>query len=558
MSGDFPTFEGKTDMIFRILIFILLCFPGILSARILMSPYLQAVSQNSVFVLIECDSREPALVVFGSGAELQDSAITTLISETTGKPATYIHKVHVEGLAPATKYYYQVFQGGTSSQIYNFYTAVEPGTPFRMVWMADSRTGTDIFSKISRLMKQADPMVALYGGDLCMNGSYEGWKKEFFIREQLDFISTIPFFNTPGNHEGWKPETKAFTHNPDEFSGTQDFYSFDYGDVHVLSLNTEIPMDTGSTQFKFAAKDLAATTRKWKIVMAHEPAYCSGGHRPNPEMKMMTTMLFEPLGVDIVLAGHSHFYQHNLVNGIHHFVPGSAGAPLYKPKKASFTVFQAKTWHYMVMDVSSSKIKVFVYDYQGELLEMSEVEKSKQKSGYNDEIKKCRGYFRWDVKTLTDPLGEKVLSTACVDTTIEDLVSAKRPGGMCLLSAKAARMARRVDEMQLVRVRAWVRRYNIQRDQDYHILVSSGEGTQMVCEIPDPRCEVFTGFPGLADIFKNARDEFSPVITRLNTENQPVEVELIGVPFWDARHWWLRGTAKNGRELHPVISVKIL
>jgi hypothetical protein len=275
-------------------------------------------------------------------------------------------------------------------------------------------------------------------------------------------------------------------------------------------------------------------------------------------MVAMTRNLFEPLGVDIVLAGHSHFYQHNLVNGIHHFVPGSAGAPLYKPKKAPFTVFQAKTWHFMVMDVSKSKIKVFVYDYQGVLLEMSEVEKGKKSTGYFNAGKSCPGVFRWNVKTLTDAIGEQVLFSKVDDTSVKELVTAKRPKGLCLLSFKGGKTPRREDESQMVKVRAFVTGYNIQRDQDYHILISTNDGAKMVCEIPDPDCSLFATNPTLASVFRRAREDFSHVISRLSESSRPVEVEMVGVPFWDARHWWLRGTAKNGRELHPVISVKIL
>jgi predicted phosphodiesterase len=306
------------------------------------------------------------------------SARTLLITETTAVPVTYVHKIRLTGLTPSTRYYYMAHHGISTSDKYSFYTAVQPGTPFRMVWMADCRTGTDIFRKISKLMKMADPMVAIYGGDLCMNGSYKSWKGEFFVKEQLDFISNVPFFNTPGNHEGWKPNTKAFTHNPDGASGTQDYYSFDYGDIHVLSLNTELPLDSSSPQYQFAVKDLASTRQPWKIVMAHEPAWCSGGHSPNKDMVELTKNVLEPDSVDIVIAGHSHFYQHNKVNGIHHFVPGSAGAPLYNPKKADYTIFQVKQHHYLVMDVSLGKIKIFVYNKENELLEMSEIVKSEK------------------------------------------------------------------------------------------------------------------------------------------------------------------------------------
>jgi len=86
-----------------------------------------------------------------------------------------------------------------------------------------------------------------------------------------------------------------------------------------------------SPQYNFIAADLAATTKPWKIVTTHAPAYASGGHGEDEDMIAMTNDIFEPNGVNLVIAGHNHFYQRNYVNGIHHLIIGSAGAPLVEP-----------------------------------------------------------------------------------------------------------------------------------------------------------------------------------------------------------------------------------
>lgn len=359
-------------MIKKMLIFLISFIPVATDARILMGPWLQAITMNSVWVLVECDSKDSALVVFWSEPEKRFSVKSGIIDKTTADPTTFIHKIEISGLFPATRCFYQVSQDGTTTSENSFFTAVEPGMPFRMVWMADNRTGTVVFNDICRLMKRADPMVALYGGDLCSDGSYDAWKREFFTPELLRFNVSVPFFNTPGNHERWKQNTKAFTHNPLSLSGTQDFYSFDYGDLHILSLNTELPLDSGSAQARFAGEDLKSTRKPWKIVMMHEPAYCSGGHGENAGLIALGQSVFEPNGVDFVLAGHSHFYQRNEVNGITYLVMGTAGAPLYQPTQAIYTKFQAKEHHFAILDISSTRIKIFIYNEKNELLEMVE------------------------------------------------------------------------------------------------------------------------------------------------------------------------------------------
>jgi predicted phosphodiesterase len=294
---------------------------------------------------------------------------------TNFRRATYVHKVLLQGLTPATKYCYRATQGKSESKGASFSTSVAKGMPFRMVWMADSRTGTDVFAQISKNMLSENPVVALYGGDLCFSSSYMDWKTEFFITDQLNFISQVPFFNTPGNHEGWEQNTRAFIQNPESGSNMQDYYSFDYGDVHVLCLNTMIPHAPGSAQYEFARKDLEQTRQPWKIVMAHAPAYCSGGHAVDADMVAMTQNIFEPGKVDLVLTGHSHFFQHNLVNGIHHMVIGSAGAPLYDPRKADYTVTQAKDYNFAVIDMTTGKMKMVVYNAEMKVLDMLELAK---------------------------------------------------------------------------------------------------------------------------------------------------------------------------------------
>jgi predicted phosphodiesterase len=235
--------------------------------------------------------------------------------------------------------------------------------------MADCRSGTAVHDSIAKRIADANPVMSLYGGDLCVRSSYSAFKDEYFRANELALIARAPFFNAPGNHEGWSTNTKAFTQAPASSSGTQDFYSFDYGDMHVLVLNTQLDYDERSPQSLFAQSDLSSTKRVWKIVIAHKPAYCAGGHGEDDYGKIMTTKIFEPNHVDMFIAGHSHFYQHNLVNGIHHMIIGSAGAPLHSPSNAWYTVKSVKDYNYAIVDVSPTLFKMVVYNDRGAVLD---------------------------------------------------------------------------------------------------------------------------------------------------------------------------------------------
>lgn len=358
-----------------ILIFLLIAVAVASQARIIMTPYLQSVTTNSIYVMVECDSRDTVWIDFGGTPTYDRYATTSIIVSPIAKVPTFIHKIQLTGLEPNSAYYYQARQGISHSDGSNFHTAVEPGTSFRLLFMADFRTNTSIHDKIAKLAAETYPQVAIYGGDLCVNGEYTSWKREFFRSPELELISRVPFFNATGNHEGNGPNTRAFLQNPESASKSPEYYSFDYGDLHVLVLNTEIDLKPGSPQYEFAKEDLAASSASWKVVVSHDPAYCAGGHGEDYNMVTISKQIFEHNHVDFVLSGHTHFYQHNLVNGIHHLVIGSVGAPLYDPEMASYTLVSLKDYCWAIMDVSPTKLSLNVYNAQNKKLDNLELHK---------------------------------------------------------------------------------------------------------------------------------------------------------------------------------------
>lgn len=376
-------------MKFRIItILLVLGIYGTLHSDIIMQPYLMSVSKNSVFVLIETNNSDTVTVQYGTSPSYGISSKSMSISVT---PAfTYVHKVYVTGLSPATQYFYRAVQGVSVSAGYSFRTAVNAGTPFKFEWYADFRTGIDVHSQISQRMSAHNPLFILNGGDVCEFQTYESWKNEFFIPADLNNMSNIPFYYTPGNHEGWNDLTKAFVINPNSSSGTQDYYSFDYGDYHFLSINNYVDYSVNSPQYNFIQNDLSTTTKPWKIVMCHQPPYCAGGHGNDSAMIRIAENLFVPNNVDVVFSGHSHFYQHNLVSNIRYMVIGCAGAPLYEPDTASFVIKSVKDYCYGVIETTPNSFYLKVYNNLDTLLDSLRI--TKPHIGINNEVTTINDY----------------------------------------------------------------------------------------------------------------------------------------------------------------------
>jgi len=343
-------------------------------------PYLQAVTKNSVYVMVESYSQSPITVQYGQttgyGMTSQTESFGSIINYFSGSVTSYIHKIKLSGLSPDTPYHYRVSQG----QDYSFRTAPSEGTPFRFAWMSDIQaadsTARAIAEQIARQIKTFSPRFSLYGGDLA-NDSYR-FKTDFFLPRQKALIAEVPFFLTWGNHDvsTQVPDVPnftnvaSFTRAPDSASNSQQYYSFDYGNLHVLVLNYNINHSVGSPQYIFAQNDLASTRKKWKIVISHAPAYgyIAGGGHYDPVLREITPLIFEPNGVDMVISGHIHFYQRNYVNGIYHLLIASAGGGLYDPKSPSDpnTQKSVKSYSFGIFDVTPTTLTLKAYNQNGQ------------------------------------------------------------------------------------------------------------------------------------------------------------------------------------------------
>lgn len=340
-----------------------------------MKPYLQAITPNSIIVMAETDSKDPVTVIYGKDAFTNRAMTTFLRIAEDRRGETYVHRVILENLEPNSIFKYYVYHKGDTSEIFSFHSYVTEGIPFRIGVMGDNRSNPEVHSKKSRKLAKFQPHILVYTGDLCYSGTYSDWKKEYFTEDEQKLIATAPFYNALGNHEAQTDLTKVFLQAPSSPSNDEYYYSFDYGDVHFLILNTQADVSSKSEQWKFAEKDLASTNKKWKVVVFHIPAYCAGGHGNNKRMQEFTSQIFEKYGVDLILTGHCHFYQRNKVNGIYHLVIGGGGAPLYEPKEAPYVEKSVKDYHYGIIDVNPEKLIITIYDLRDKIIDQLEIKK---------------------------------------------------------------------------------------------------------------------------------------------------------------------------------------
>lgn len=143
------------------------------------------------------------------------------------------------------------------------------------------------------------------------------------------------FFPSPGNHDVvynavGAPYLKYFT-LPDTSSGNERYYEKMWGPVHLFAINSDPTepdgYDNTSKQAQWLKARLAASTAPWKLIYFHNPPYSScPSHGSTPYMQWS----FQAWGASAVLSGHDHTYERIIINGLHYFVNGAGGAPLYE------------------------------------------------------------------------------------------------------------------------------------------------------------------------------------------------------------------------------------
>ena len=337
-------------------------------------PWLAGVTDSSVYVCLEATDTTPAVVDFGLTTAYGSQASTESTQPTD--LGYSVHNIKLTGLLPNTQYHYRVTQGASVSDDYTFWTAPQAGTSARWGFAADCRSNPAWHNTMAGLIASQQPKMMVYGGDLCVSSIWANWGGEWFVANQNALNATTPFVNATGNHEDWGTLTKAYTQSPSgDGEGGNGYFSFDYGDAHILVLNNEVDYSSGSDQWNFALDDLAAGSSEWKVVAFHQSAYVAGGHGENAGMVAMTTQVFEPNGVDLVLTGHSHFYQHNEVNGIIHMVLGSFGVDTYGPGSAAYTVAAENSRNFGIIETTPKTLTLTTYREDGSVIEVIEITK---------------------------------------------------------------------------------------------------------------------------------------------------------------------------------------
>ena len=194
----------------------------------------------------------------------------------------------------------------------------------RFLVIGDTGTGTDKQNELAKVMlryRQTFPFefVLMLGDNMYGSEKAVDYKQKFenVYRPLLD--QKVKFYAALGNHDDSNQRFYEFF-NMDG----QEYYRFKKGNVSFYSLNSNY-MD--KKQVEWFNDQLAKDTSSWKIAYFHHPPYSSGGaHGSDTKLRQIVEPIFLKHGVNVVFAGHEHFYERiKPQNGIYYFISGSGG-----------------------------------------------------------------------------------------------------------------------------------------------------------------------------------------------------------------------------------------
>jgi len=145
----------------------------------------------------------------------------------------------------------------------------------------------------------------------------------------------------PGNHDYNTSGASAYYSYFGSQAGPagQGYYSYNLGNWHIVSLNSNISMSASSAQVTWLRNDLAANTRSCTLAYWHHPLFTSGAnHSPSTSTRPLYQALYDA-NADVVVWGHNHQYERfapmnpsggaDNARGLRSFVAGMGGADHY-------------------------------------------------------------------------------------------------------------------------------------------------------------------------------------------------------------------------------------
>lgn len=310
-------------------------------------------------------------------------------------------QILIEDLEPSTAYTYEVQVDGSPPPTYDddawqplsFNTAPFE-YPLRFCALGDSGFGHPTTRTLGTAIAQHELDFFLHLGDVVYwmheynNDHFYNYYVKYF-KPFGDILRQMPHYPTMGNHDYDGPTflDELPTYNwvfppfgEDEYEGLRYWYSFQFNDIHFISLNSQLiygRADLRNMQIEWLDEQLARDDSLYKVVFFHIAPFHSSDVHPGDGLPIAEQWLpkFEASNVKLVLTGHAHLYERLERNGITYIVAGAGSAINYTigtRLPSSKTVYNGAS--YPIIELYEDKIGITAYDVDGNVIDEVEIE----------------------------------------------------------------------------------------------------------------------------------------------------------------------------------------
>ncbi|WCO02847.1 metallophosphoesterase [Psychroserpens ponticola] len=302
-------------------------------------PYLQKASATSMVVKWRTETPTESKINFG----LSLGNLTLTDEELSLKTE---HELELTNLTPNTKYFYEIANNSdvilpeSADLFFETHPTIGTSDPYKFWILGDAGTANsnqrDVRDAYYNYIgsNHTDGIIFL-GDNAYDDGTDIDYQAAIFQNMYEDKLKNTISWSTLGNHDGYSADSNTQT-GPyyDIFtfptagesggmpSGTEAYYSFDYGNIHFIVLDSyDTNTNIGASMYNWALSDVQNTMQEWIVAVWHHPAYSKGSHDSDTENRLVDMRenflpMLESNGVDLVLSGHSHSYERSyFLNG---------------------------------------------------------------------------------------------------------------------------------------------------------------------------------------------------------------------------------------------------
>ncbi|MFX0042234.1 MAG: purple acid phosphatase family protein [Candidatus Hodarchaeota archaeon] len=336
-------------------------------------------SSNSIVIswYTESQPSDPKLIYSNEASLASNITVVPSYKLISG---TYIHSAFISKLDANKTYYYKVSSDASNErEILNFTTPpARNATMLKFLIFGDSRSQREQRSElVKKIVENFDDIdFTIHTGDIVNDGTIQNQWNDYFDDVENLTNNIIGYF-IEGNHE--HIDGYMYDNIPLPSNGENSFYySFNIGPVNFIGLNTGRDSTIQTTWLETVLnKSYQDNNTLWRIGYMHKPIFNSLSTRPDlTDLISNWCPLFEEYKVDMVFAGHNHYYERSYpMNRLKeyedstsfdfknpsnpmYFITGGAGAPLYtRDTNPGYAPFYNSTYHFIIVEISVDDFK---------------------------------------------------------------------------------------------------------------------------------------------------------------------------------------------------------